>query len=404
MSFLHARLELQYASGFLKTVSIFSMRRMVRVAIRRKQAYSCAIVHPARRIDRILLTCAAALAVATVQAQGRTYLNIGDDAPLLRPAKWLKGEPIKTFEKGQVYVVEFWATWCNPCKENIPHLTEMAKKYAGKVSVIGVDVWESNDPTAKSTIPKVAAFVKEQGARMDYHVAADSPKNVVADAWLKKADESGLPVSFMIGKDGKVAWIGHPSELPKVLEEVVADRFDVAAARAKRALEVETTRPIREAITAKEFRKVLLLTEAAIAKKPESERFYTYDRMVALFHVDLAQGKRNAETILEESQGDIGAYRMLASIFASQKDLSKEAYRYGREVIDKALLKEEMKYLFLAMGAEVDSSLGDKAGAVRSQEAAVKAAEVDVHAPKEFVEFLRKNLAKFKEAAKTKTE
>ena len=164
---------------------------------------------------------------AAVHAQTRQYLNIGDPAPVLSPAKWLKGGQIPTFQKGQLYVVEFWATWCGPCKENIPHLTELAKKYQGKVSIIGVDVWESNDPEATSTIPKVAAFVKAQGARMDYHVAVDRGDSTVANAWLKKADEGGLPTTFVIGKDGKIAaWYPtnewKPSEVVDAIKKAAA--------------------------------------------------------------------------------------------------------------------------------------------------------------------------------------
>jgi len=345
-----------------------------------------------------ILFALAALAVS-VSAQTRTYLNIGDMAPAVEPAKWLKGEAIPKFEKGKIYVVEFWATWCTPCKENIPHLTELAKKFKGKASILGVDVWESNDPEATSTIPKVAAFVKSMGSKMEYHVAVDTGTNRVANAWLKKADEGGLPVTFVVGKDGKLAWIGHPSKLEDVLSQVVADKFDVESARKQRAVEVEQTRPLHEAMAARQYQKVLDLIDAITAKHPEQASRYAYDRLTALFHVDLPKASEEGEKILEEMKDDIGIYQMLSSIFASQKDLSPEAYRYGRRLIDKAIEKNERLYMFLAMAAEVESSLGDKQGAVKSQEAAVKAAEGDSHAPKEFVEFLRKNLERFKKAA-----
>ena len=152
--------------GTLKTVAITRCRNMIAICFTLATAL-----------------CAAASLAAT-KAGKDARLNIGDPAPVLQPAKWLKGMPIPRFEQGHVYVVEFWATWCGPCKANIPHLTALAKQYRGKVEVIGMDVWESPDPSIK-TLPKVTAFVKSEGTHMDYHVAADATNNRVADAWLK---------------------------------------------------------------------------------------------------------------------------------------------------------------------------------------------------------------------------
>ncbi|HVU64861.1 MAG TPA: TlpA disulfide reductase family protein [Phycisphaerales bacterium] len=65
-------------------------------------------------------------------------LIVGDPAPSLSIEKWIKGEPVTSFEKGKVYVVEFWATWCGPCKASMPHITDLQKQYKGKVTFIGV--------------------------------------------------------------------------------------------------------------------------------------------------------------------------------------------------------------------------------------------------------------------------
>lgn len=337
-----------------------------------------------------------ALGLVAVAPASRTYLNIGDPAPPIASAKWLKGTPVKNFEKGNVYVVEFWATWCTPCKENIPHLTEMAKKYQGKASICGIDIWESNDPTSSAYMKKVEDFVKGQGDHMDYNVAADGPDSKIANAWMKAADEGGIPTSFIIGRDGKIAWIGHPANLESVLSQVVEDKFDVAAARNRRATEVEVVRPIREAMDGKEYAKAVTLIDAVVARKPDQAPRWEYDRLVALYHAEPKKAMDRSEQILKESNGEIGAYRMIVSIFASQKDLSPDVYRYGQTVAGKALEKGEMKYMFLAMSAEIHASLGEYADAVKSQEEAVKTAETDPHAPKEFVDFLRKNLAGFK--------
>ena len=64
-------------------------------------------------------------------------LKIGDPAPALEPMAWIKGEPVKKFAPGRVYVIEFWATWCVPCKELMPHLSDLQRKHADKLTEDG---------------------------------------------------------------------------------------------------------------------------------------------------------------------------------------------------------------------------------------------------------------------------
>jgi len=92
----------------------------------------------AARWALVLLVAGAAIPMAARAATAT--LKVGSDAPPVAVVKWFKGTPVDTLEKGKVYVVEFWATWCGPCKMSIPHLTEMAHKYGDKVTFVGVSV------------------------------------------------------------------------------------------------------------------------------------------------------------------------------------------------------------------------------------------------------------------------
>lgn len=342
------------------------------------------------------LAIAALLAAAIANAQTPKYLTIGDPAPALKTAKWIKGAPVPGFQKGRLYVVEFWATWCNPCKENIPHLTELAKKYDGQVSIIGVSIWESLKETGGDPLRKVSDFVKEQGDRMDYHVAADNPKNVIADAWMKAASESGIPCSFIVDREGRIAWIGHPAKMESALTQVIAGTFDVAGARDKREVEVTVTRRIDEGLAAKNYGAVTKVIDEAVAKRPALAYNLTYPRLVALYHADLLRGIQMSKDILKESNQAIGAYQMMASIFATQTDLSVAAYKFGLELIDEAITLKQGVFMFTAMKAEVCFHLGDRAQARKLGSEALALADKEPHAGDQIKTLLRKNLEKYK--------
>ena len=188
-----------------------------------------------------LFTIGAVLIAAMASMNAHAGIKVGDKAPALKVAKWSKGKPIAKFEKGQVYVVEFWATWCGPCKTSIPHLTELAKKYKGKVTFAGISVWET-DPAKpdKTYVAKVDKFVKDMGSKMDYNVGVDDLEGTMAKTWMEAAGQDGIPAAFVVDGNGVIAWIGHPmQELDTVLEQVVSGKYDIKAAQTKAAEEAK---------------------------------------------------------------------------------------------------------------------------------------------------------------------
>lgn len=347
---------------------------------------------------KTLLLSGIALGLSALSvAASEKYITIGDPAPSLKSAKWIKGRPVPAFEKGKVYMVEFWATWCNPCKENIPHLTELAKKYKDQVSIIGVSIWETVKAGETDPMKKVVDFVKQQGSAMDYIVAAD-PKNQIGEDWMKAASEGGIPCVFIIGKDGKIAWIGYPTQAEDVLKKVLDDTYDVAAARETRETKLTVLRPIEAAMAAKNYALAAKAIEEAIQKRPNLEYQLTYQRLVALFHSDLDRGIELSQRILDESKQAPGAYYMISSIFASEGKLSKKAYEYGLKIIDEARAKTPRDYMLAAIMAEASFHKGDKAQAIKIGEEAREMAEKEPYATPEHKALIAKNLAKYKAA------
>jgi thiol-disulfide isomerase/thioredoxin len=179
--------------------------------------------------------CALAIGVTARADALHPSLKIGDPAPPLQAMSWLKGEAISKFEPGRVYVVEFWATWCVPCKEQMPHLSALQKSQAQRLTIVGVNVREAE--RGKALADAVRKFVDKQGERMGYTVAMDDPeKKTIFNTWMTAAGAYGLPTSFVVGGKGRVVWVGHPvgareAAFDTAVEQALAGQSDLAAGR-----------------------------------------------------------------------------------------------------------------------------------------------------------------------------
>jgi thiol-disulfide isomerase/thioredoxin len=159
--------------------------------------------------------------------------ELGMPAPPLQIADYIKGGRVDLARgKGtNVFVVEFWATWCPPCVATIPLLTGLQQKYQDRgVVIVGI----SDEPSSKAR-----PFVEKMGAKMSYVVAVDNDWKT-SEAYLGAFGEETIPHAFIVDKEGRIVWHGSPlGGLEQVLEQVVTGQFNLEMAkRADRAVKL----------------------------------------------------------------------------------------------------------------------------------------------------------------------
>jgi len=160
-----------------------------------------------KHLAKTILFAVAGLLLSTQPAAA--ILQKGDKAP---PFKLVttSGQPITpTNYRGYVLVMDFFATWCIPCKESIPHLIALNQKYGKQgLQVLGVSVDEGNDREVKS-------FINDR--RISYPVAV-AGEDMQADYGLRS-----VPTIYVINKKGVVAekFQGYSDQTSRAIEDAI---------------------------------------------------------------------------------------------------------------------------------------------------------------------------------------
>jgi thiol-disulfide isomerase/thioredoxin len=129
--------------------------------------------------------------------------------------------------KGKVVVVDFWATWCGPCKASFPAMQKMVNKYKEdpNIKFVFIDTWEKGENKKK----EAADFITTN--KYSFHVLLDNEDKVVAQF---KVD--GIPTKFVIDKNGNIRFkaVGFDGSDDKLVDELTA-MIELASEDAKKA-------------------------------------------------------------------------------------------------------------------------------------------------------------------------
>ncbi len=133
--------------------------------------------------------------------------SVGSPAPEVTATTWINSTGFKIADhKDKIVIVEFWATWCPPCRQSIPHLKKMNETYKDR----GVLLVSLTDEPAET----INEFNKKAG--MDWTIGAGSSST-------RDYGVTGIPSAFIV-VDGKIVWNDHPmrgldEEIKKLVDE-----------------------------------------------------------------------------------------------------------------------------------------------------------------------------------------
>ena len=285
-------------------------------------------------------------------------LEVGDDAPPLMIKKWVKGERVKLedVKNREIVVIEFWATWCAPCRKSIPHLTELQEKYEKqRVRIIGVSTEDTST---------VMNFVHGMGKKMDYTVAVDNEGKTYASL-MTEFQVQGIPHAFIIDRKGKIAWHGHPmdEDFEEEIEMLVLKQPAPENKKLKEASRLQ-----------KEYYE--------LAKKEDASR----DELARIGSQMIKLGANDKEFLVE-----------VTNMIVKSKKIKTRDLGTAKKAIETACeLTENKECKIIELRARVEYSMGDKKAALKYLREALSVCEEFDHEDKleQRIEALRKKLGK----------
>ena len=141
---------------------------------------------------------------------------VGKKAPALHLTQWIPNKPDTS---GKFLLLDFWATWCPPCRRSIPKLNQIQQQFTNQLVVIGI----TSEP--EST---VRSFYKKH---IHYWVGIDSQNEMASKIQLRY-----IPHALLVDPEGIVRWQGNPAtgELtPKLIQKFLHQHQQTKASRSQ---------------------------------------------------------------------------------------------------------------------------------------------------------------------------
>ena len=344
----------------------------------------------------LILLTACSTAQRSDEAAAQESLTIGDKAPAIDIAHWVKGDKVGRLKKGEVYVVEFWATSCGPCRTSMPHLSALQDEYGEKVTIIGI----SDEPleTVEGFLAKADDKGRTWNERIRYTLTADPDRSAMND-YFRAAGQRGIPCAFIVGRERRVDWIGHPMFMDETLKAVIDGSWDRGPFK-KTWEQEQVVREMqwdyRAAERAGEWDKAEALLDSMLEKAPDSPtlRYERFELLVGGLNRP-EEGYKVGHAIVKENWDDPGTLNMIAWYVADDQRVKMRDLDFAMKAARRACeLNEDSDPATLDTLARVYYEKGDLDGAIAWQSKAAEPARDDPMG-----DGIRETLARYKKEA-----
>ncbi|MGY4384892.1 thiol-disulfide isomerase/thioredoxin [Pedobacter sp. UYP24] len=134
-----------------------------------------------------------------VAHSSKAQIKVGEIAPELSIKDWIKNVPDSKDLKGKFIVIDFWATWCAPCLETLPHMNTLVEQNKSRKDLVFLALTDEKKDKVNSLLKRVSFSA----------AVVTDPTRKIFDEY--KIDQ--IPTCVIIDDKSKIKWVGHPSKL-----------------------------------------------------------------------------------------------------------------------------------------------------------------------------------------------
>jgi hypothetical protein len=275
----------------------------------------------------------------------------------------------------------------------MPHLSALSSKYDGKLTILGINIYEKET----TSIESIRNFICCLDNQINYKIGVGDNDFMVAN-WIKTTEEeyNGIPLSYVVDTEGKLAWIGHSSQLAEILPKVINNTWNLKEALEKRKF-YKYLKQIDDSarIVLNQFVRspdgpgdmggpdpALLVINEIIGKEPSLKfaPFIAFHTFSSLIKIDQRKAYDYSKTMLTTATyKEPDCYAIIDPIksYSNRLHLSKEIYLLGAEAyqtrIEQIIYPEliDLFKLYHEM-AQYYWYAGEKSKAIEAEQMAIK--------------------------------